>query len=192
MCRNGVKENDKYALGGKGALLITCINKRMILKTERLELVPLLPYQLKLCVENIPKLEKDLNCSYQAEPMEGLFLEIVKGQLEKTEKYSNDYLWHSFWFLVRKSDRVVVGSADFKDIPNTDQEVEIGYGLGKEFEHNGYMTEAVQAMCKWALKQENVSHIIAETDIDGFASQRILQRCGFVEKRREETIWWQL
>lgn len=55
----------------------------MILKTERLELVPLLPYQLKLWVENIPKLEKDLNCSYQAEPMEGLFLEIVKGQLEK-------------------------------------------------------------------------------------------------------------
>ena len=49
----------------------------MILKTERLELVPLLPYQLKLWVENIPKLEKDLNCSYQAEPMEGLFLEIV-------------------------------------------------------------------------------------------------------------------
>ena len=47
----------------------------MILKTERLELVPLLPYQLKLWVENIPKLEKDLNCSYQAEPMEGLFLE---------------------------------------------------------------------------------------------------------------------
>lgn len=164
----------------------------MILKTERLELVPLLPYQLKLWVENIPKLEKDLNCSYQAEPMEGLFLEIVKGQLEKTEKYSSDYLWHSFCFLVRKSDRVVVGSADFKDIPNTDKEVEIGYGLGKEFEHNGYMTEAVQAMCKWALKQENVSHIIAETDIDGFASQRILQRCGFVEKRREETIWWQL
>ena len=164
----------------------------MILITERLELVPLLPYQLKLWVENIPNLEKDLNCSYQAEPMEGLFLAIVKKQLEKTVKYPNDYLWHSFWFLVRNSDRVVIGSADFKDIPNMDQEVEIGYGLGKEFEHNGYMTEAVQAMCKWALKQENVSRIIAETDIDGFASQRILQRCGFVEQRRDETIWWRL
>lgn len=102
----------------------------MILKTERLELVPLLPYQLKLWVENIPKLEKDLNCSYQAEPMEGLFLEIVKGQLEKTEKYSSDYLWHSFWFLVRKSDRVVVGSADFKDIPNTDKMSKIS-GIGE-------------------------------------------------------------
>lgn len=55
----------------------------MILKTERLELVPLLPYQLRLWVENLPNLEKDLKCSYQAEPMERLFLEIVKGQLDK-------------------------------------------------------------------------------------------------------------
>lgn len=164
----------------------------MILKTKRLELLPLLPYQLRLWVEDIPSLEKDLKCSYQAEPMEGLFLEIVKEQLEKAEKNPNDYLWHSFWLLIRQSDLVVVGSADFKDIPNADQEVEIGYGLGQNFEHNGYMTEAVQAMCKWALKQENVSHIIAETDVDGFASQRILQRCGFIETRREESIWWRL
>lgn len=59
----------------------------MILKTERLELVPLFPYQLRLWVEDIPSLEKNLRCSYQAEPMEGPFLEIVKGQLEKTKIY---------------------------------------------------------------------------------------------------------
>lgn len=164
----------------------------MILKTDRLELVPLLPYQLILLDEDIPELEKDLKCLYQAEPMEGLFIEIVKRQLEKAQKSPDDYLWHSFWLLIRKGDRVVVGSADFKDIPNSDYEVEIGYGLGNDFEHHGYMAEAVQAMCNWALKQENVSHIIAETDIDGGASQRILQRCGFVERRRKETIWWEL
>lgn len=164
----------------------------MILKTEHLELVPLLPYQLRLWVEDIASLEKDLECSYQGEPMEGLFLEIVKGQLEKIVKNPNDYLWQSFWLLIRKSDRVVVGSADFKVNPNAVQEVEIGYGLGKDFEHNGYMTEAVQVMCRWALEQEHVSHIIAETDIDGFASQRILQRCGFAEEKRQETIWWRL
>ncbi|MCU0079807.1 GNAT family N-acetyltransferase [Extibacter muris] len=42
-------------------------------------------------------------------------------------------------------------------MPDMNQEVEIGYGLGKEFEHSGYMPEAVQAMCKWALEQENVA-----------------------------------
>lgn len=164
----------------------------MRLETKRLELVPLLPYQLRLWVEDIPALERGLRCSYQSEPMEGVFLEIVKNQLAVTEKNRNDYLWHSFWFLIRKTDRVVVGSADFKDVPNTKREVEIGYGLGKEFERKGYMTEAVQAMCRWAMEQEKVSHVIAETDIDGFASQRLLQRCGFVEENRGETIWWRL
>ena len=164
----------------------------MRIQTERLELIPLMPNQLKLWIEDIKELEKELECYYKAEPMEGFFLEIVKGQYEITQKDPNNYLWHSFFFLVRKEDRVVVGSADFKDIPNENGEVEIGYGLGKEFEHNGYMTEAVKAMCQWALKQNNVTSVIAETDLEGLASQRILERCGFKKYKEEETLWWRL
>jgi len=146
--------------------------------------------QLRLWIENIFILEKEINCKYKAEPMEGVFLKIVKKQLAATEKDKTNYFWHSFWFLIRKDDRTVVGSADFKGIPNEKGEVEIGYGLGKEFEHKGYMTESVKALCDWALKQEKVSHIIAETDLNGFASQRILERCGFVKNKQEDTIWW--
>lgn len=94
--------------------------------------------------------------------------------------------------ILRGVDRVVVGSADFKDIPNANAEVEIGYGLGKEFEHNGYMTEAVKAMCKLAVKQNGVKNIIAETDLDSFASQRILERVGFKKYYEANTIWWRL
>lgn len=137
-------------------------------------------------------LEAELSCSYMAEPLEGFFLDIVRSQIEITEKDPDNYLWHSFWLLMRKSDRVIVGSADFKDVPNGDGEVEIGYGLGAAFEHNGYMTEAVEAMCGWAAKQAGVMSVIAETDLDGYASQRILKRCGFEEYRRGETIWWRL
>lgn len=133
----------------------------MIIQTERLELILLTPNQLKLWIEDITVLEKELDCSYKAESLEDFFLEIVKGQYEITRKDPNNYLWHSFFFLIRKEDRVVVGSADFKDIPNKKGEVEIGYGLGKEFEHNGYMTEAVKAMCEWALKQKGVRNVIA-------------------------------
>jgi len=137
-------------------------------------------------------LDEHLDCRYQAEPMEGFFLDIVRGQAEKTAGDADNYLYHSFWFLVRKSDRVVVGSADFKDVPDEKGEVEIGYGLGKEFEHQGYMTEAVGAMCEWALRQDGVSHVIAETETDGLASQAILKHCGFCLCERGETFWWRL
>jgi RimJ/RimL family protein N-acetyltransferase len=164
----------------------------MVLETERLQIMPLTPHQLKLWVNDMAVLEQELSCSYQAEPMRGVFLDVVKGQLQRTENDQNNYMWHSFWFLMRKNDRVVLGSADFKNIPDDNGEVEIGYGIGKQFEHNGYMTEAVQSMCEWALRQPGVSHVIAETESDHFASQRILKRCGFKLYQQGETFWWRL
>lgn len=164
----------------------------MIIETERLFLIPLNARQLKLWAEDIPALEKELNVSYRAEPMEGVFSDIVKGQLQITAADEPHYLFHTFWFLVRKAERVVVGSADFKNVPDAAGETEIGYGLGKEFEHHGYMTEAVRAMCQWAMKQESVSHVIAETELDGVQSQRILERCGFCLYRQGGTLWWKL
>ena len=162
----------------------------MTIETERLELIPLSPRQLKLWAEDVAALEKELAAAYMAEPMEGCFLDIVMGQLKITEKDPDNYLWHSFWLMLRKNDRVIIGSADFKDIPDENGAVEIGYGLGKNFEHMGYMTEAVIAMCDWALMQSGVTSVIAETDPDGLASQKILERCGFGIYYEGDTLWW--
>lgn len=162
----------------------------MKIETKRLELIALTPEQLGLWISDISRLEEELGCSYQAEPVEGVFREILSGQLRRAEADPGNYMWHSFWLMVRKADRVVVGSADFKDVPDTRGEVEIGYGLGPAFEHNGYMTEAVRAMCGWAEAREGVRHVIAETDLDGEASKRVLRRCGFLEYSRGDTVWW--
>ena len=164
----------------------------MKLETKRLELVALTPAQLALWAKNLPALERELSCSYQAEPMTGFFQEIVLGQLAITERDPDNYLWHSFWLLIRRTDRVVVGSMDFKDVPDDNGETEIGYGLGEAFTHQGYMTEAVQALCDWAMRQPMVKHIIAETETDGYASQNILERCGFQKYQQGETCWWRL
>ena len=164
----------------------------MKLDTERLELVPMTASQLRLWADNLPALEKELSFQYRGEPLEGWFLGIIKKQAEITENNPADYVWHSFWLIMRKADRVVVGSADFKAPPNNAGEVEIGYGLSPEFEHHGYMTETVKAMCQWALKQRSVASVIAETETSNRASQHILKRCGFVEEKCAETVWWRL
>ena len=163
-----------------------------MIETERLHLVPLTAAQMRLWTEDIPALEACMDCRYEAEPIEGVFLDIIRGQAEKTAADTANWLYHTFWFLVRKADRVVVGSADFKNVPNDRGEVEIGYGLGEAFEHSGYMTECVKAMCRWGLRQPGVSHIIAETEPNNPASEAVLRRCGFELYRQTETKWWRL
>jgi len=164
----------------------------MQIETERLFLVTLTVEQIRLWTQDMPALEEAMNCRCQAEPMEGAFIKVVEKQAEKATADEKNLLYYTFWFLVRKSDRIVVGSACFKNKPNENGEVEIGYGLGKDFEHNGYMTECVKAMCDWALKQPNIACVIAETDIDNPASENVLKRCGFQLYKQTETNWWQL
>ena len=81
---------------------------------------------------------------------------------------------------------------DYKNIPNEMKEIEIGYGLGSKYEHNGYMTEAVQAFCKMALMDVKINTIIAETEVKNKASYKVLERCGFEKYKEEETLWWRL
>lgn len=163
----------------------------MIIETERLYLTALTANQLSLWIEDLPTLEAELNCIYDSEAVD-VVTSFVKPQIDIINKDKDNYLYHTFWFITRKEDRVVVGSCCLKGLPNENGEVEIGYGLGKSHEHNGYMTETVKAMCEWSLVQPIVSNVIAETECDGLASQRILQRCGFKQYKKGETLWWRL
>lgn len=147
--------------------------------TARLEIRLLTPEQLTLWLDDLPRLERRLECRYRAEPLAGDFRTIVEMQRTATLADAASPQWHSFWFLIRKTDRTVVGSAVFKERPDPEGCVEIGYGLGRAFERNGYMREAVEALCAWALRQEGVRHVTAETNTDGLASQRLLLKCGF-------------
>jgi len=165
-----------------------------MITTARLILIPLTSNQLKLWTNDIAKLEDELNCTYAAEPMEGFFRDIVDCQAIKIQNDEVNYLFHTFWLVIRESDRIAVGSFGFKDIPNTNQEVEIGYGLGKVFEGNGYMTESIQALYNWSKTQDGVSYLIAETEPNNPQSENVLKRCGFVSYRQDENgnSWWRL
>jgi len=164
----------------------------MELETERLFLKLLTLSQLKLWVNNILTLEVELNCKCNKEPIEGFFLNIINNQIKIIENDPVNYVYHSFWFIIRKEDKRVLGSIDYKNIPNEKKEVEIGYGLEKQFEHNGYMTEAVSAFCKMSFKDEKIETIVAETEVENIASYKVLERCGFKKYKEERTHWWRL
>ena len=54
------------------------------------------------------------------------------------------------------------------------------------------MTEAAEALCKWGLRQDKVTKIIAETEADNIKSHKVLERLGFKKYKSDETLWWEL
>ena len=164
----------------------------MVVQTERLILIPLSVTQLELWIHDLPRLEQELRCTYDADPLEGTFGDQVKGKLTIAKSDVKNYFYHSFWLVMRRRDRVIVGSAEFKDTPNENGEVEIAYELNEKHFHHGYMTEAIEALCYWAKQQPRVRSIIAETEQNNMRSQHIFAQCGFYKERVEDRIWWRL
>ena len=164
----------------------------MIIETERLELVPLNLTNLRLWIAEDTAFEKELDCTYKDQPLEGFMLNNLEEEIDSITKDENNYLFYTTWLMILKSNRMAVGSAAFKGTPNHNGEIEIGYGLGEGFEHQGYMTEAINELCQWGLNQDKVKHSIAETDLDGYASQRVLKRNCFEKYKFGDSSWWRL
>ena len=90
------------------------------------------------------------------------------------------WLLSTYWQMVRKDTKQIVGELGFKGPPEN-RELEIGYGTGEKFRNKGYMSEAVGALCKYALTQNDfqVRRIVAATERKNYASHRVLERNGF-------------
>lgn len=102
--------------------------------------------------------------------------EMLQGCLD----HPADRVWYAVWFIERKDmPGTAVGDLSFKG-KGPDGMVEIGYGLRSGCCGKGYMTEAVKAVCAWALAQPGVTRVEAETEPDNAASQRVLSRAGFI------------
>ena len=102
------------------------------------------------------------------------YQEMLQGCLE----HPQDWDWYAIWFIERKNGPHV-GDLCFKGLC-ANGSVEIGYGITEENQGHGYATEAVEAAAVWALKQPGVCRVEAETAPDNTASQRVLEKCGFV------------
>ncbi len=102
------------------------------------------------------------------------YREMLRGSLAHPE----DWGWYALWLIVRK-DGANIGYLSFKGIPE-DGIVEIGYGIGEEYRGYGYATEALETILEWAFDQPGVTCVAAETLADNAASQRVLEKCGFI------------
>jgi len=104
-----------------------------------------------------------------------------------------DLPWLTYWLLVLREEDLGIGLAGFKGAPDRMGYVEIGYGLAGPYRRRGYMTEAVRALVDWAFAQPRCRAVLADTNTDNVASQRVLRRVGMSVVGRTATgIVWQV
>ena len=82
------------------------------------------------------------------------------------------------YLVSRLDDGTVIGDCGFHHPPNEDGMVEIGYGIAESARSHGYATEAVEALIGFALLQNGVRCVHAETTSGNAASRRVLIKAG--------------
>ena len=65
----------------------------------------------------------------------------------------------------------------------------IGYSLQPEFRGRGFMTRAVRLLVDWAFANTQLHRIVAGTEVGNKASQRVLERSGFVQESIQRELF---
>ena len=135
----------------------------MILETER----------LRIRVTSREEME-----DYIAKQTDGALIKAYREMLQGCTIHPEQWEWYAIW-MIEDKDGARIGDLSFKG-RGDDGSVEIGYGISEEYRGKGFASEAVDAAVRWALGQPGVERVEAETEPDNRASQRVLQKCGFV------------
>jgi ribosomal-protein-alanine N-acetyltransferase len=88
------------------------------------------------------------------------------------------------WKVIEKSSGETIGSCGFAR-PHGTEEVELGYLLAQKHWGKGFATEAALACKLYGFGKLGFREIIAMTDLENAASQKVLEKIGFAERSVE-------
>lgn len=81
---------------------------------------------------------------------------------------------------------MIIGSCGFGRVDETG-EIELGFLLAQKYWGKGLATEIAEAAMLYGFNKLGFREIIALTDLENIASQRVLEKIGFT-KRGHETL----
>jgi ribosomal-protein-alanine N-acetyltransferase len=150
------------------------------LHTERLDLIPLSPVQLRLYLEQPTQLEQELGIPISRAIITERVQRAIRMKLARmTHVEPAQIAWLTYWLLVIRSARFGAGLAGFKGFPDQNGEAEIGYGIDPDYQQQGYTTEAAQGLITWAFEEAACLSVVArDTKKWNVASQRVLAKAG--------------
>lgn len=162
----------------------------MKLYTKRLKLIPLTENNLEESLEDLKKFYKSENLISTNKKLSDLMQKIYQIKLINIKNDPENYLFYTYWLIVKKNKNQVVGRIGFKDRPDNKNYCEVGYGIKKEFQSKGYMTEALKRFLIWAFDQDinPIIKIIAKTNQNNIPSQKVLKKVGFKKEYIQDSL----
>ena len=150
-----------------------------IIETERLNLFLIEPADLITLFE-----EPENQRTYDGKPFTNPYRVLIddKGPLAwrvpqvKLDPSLN--IWFIRW-IVLKSTSEIVGSISFHAKPNEVGMIEIGLGISRNFQNNGYGSEALKGLWLWVIDQPGVSILRYTVSATNKASVVIINKFGF-------------
>ena len=164
------------------------------LATQRLTLTALTADQLRQALSHPERLGASLNCLLAEGCFSDASRRAIYVKLDKMDQADEPlHSWFTYWLIVLREEKVAAGLVGYKGAPDDNGEVEIGYGISPAYQGKGYMTEAVHGLVEWAFRQPGCGSVCAETLRTNIASQRVLQKNGFILTRETPVeLYWRI
>jgi RimJ/RimL family protein N-acetyltransferase len=150
--------------------------------TERLELIPATLELTRAALEGRTALAAGLGvfvpATWPPEFLDPPSLEFILARLAEGPAQAG--WWLHFVLLTRgATGRTLIGSAGYKGPPSPDGTVEVGYGIVRDHQRQGYASETVRGLLARAFALPTVQRVIAETLPELTPSIGVLGKCGF-------------
>ena len=154
------------------------LENKPILETPRLILRPLTP-------DDVPDLRRwlarDEIYTYWGRP-------ASKGEREPETMFVDPRPWVKRkpspdfkWGMVSKDTNTVIGDISVFDIENS-RMGSVGYRLDPDLWGQGYTSEALAAAVEFVFTHTELDRLHATADVRNVASNRVLEKCGFVHE----------
>ena len=161
------------------------MDQDLVIQTKRLLLFTVLPSEYEVLAKDQadPKLWLDRGFS---DPDKHFLTNQnpIKYRLPKVRQ-NPEYAKYLLRVAVLKDNPIIIASAGFHDAPDSDGMIEIGFGVHKKYQGNGYGQEILHGMWSWVVNDPLVKTLRYTVSPDNLISQHIIKKLGFEYKGQQ-------
>lgn len=142
----------------------------------------------EITVEDVPRLYELYTDSCVTRYMEPLFADI-RQEIEYTKEYiKNIYGFYGYgmWVIVQKAADQVIGRVGLEYKEDFDG-LELGFMLGKAYQHKGYAYEACAAVIRYGVQELGIRDYRALVHMENMPSRRLCERLGFWQEGKVQS-----